>query len=215
QPPSTALDRTTALERGTLMTNLTAAPRLGRWKAASALVAAAALLAFAGSAGATVFTPTDGAQLQAAITSANSNPGADTIKLAAQGYTPSAPMTVTDAAGLVITGDPTVQGSLSTGFPTIDGGSVVPLQADMLTVSAGAKLTLKALTITSASDTSFAVIRNRGTLEVDNSALQGNNGAQIAASSGATTLVNSSDVSDGNDIGINNTSGTLRLFNST
>jgi hypothetical protein len=203
--------RTTSLERGNLMTDLTAARRLGRWRPALAVVVAAgALLAVADGASANVYTPVDGPGLQAAITSANSNPGPDTIKLASKNYQPSVPMTITDT--LTITGDPQFQPPGQN--PQIDGTFVNPLQSDLFTVNPGVSATFKAVSITGSSDIGFGVIRAKGTVELDNLALSGNNGTELVVDSGGTATANDANISDGTFHGIDN-SGTLVLNNST
>jgi hypothetical protein len=204
--------RTTALERGSLMTCTTAAPRLTRWKATLALlIAATAVLAFAAGAGATVYHPTDGPGLQSAITSANSNAGADTIVLNDAPYQPTAPMTITDT--LTITGDHANQATL--GGPTVEGSFVVPTQADVFTINPGVSVSMVGFVMTTASDIGFAVVRDKGNLRFDNMSLSGNNGTQLGLTSGATATITNSSINDGNSQGISSQNGTLVLNNST
>lgn len=192
------------------MTYPTGARRPRRWKAALGLaLATTALLVSATSAGAAVFTPTTGAALQTAVSSANSTAGADTIKLCNCNYLPSARMTITDS--LTITGDPQFQGPGQ--GPQIDGTAVVPLQSDLFTVNAGVKAVFKALTITGSGDVGFASIRSFGTTELDNLAVFGNNATELVVD-GGTTTANNANISDGTSNGITN-NATLILNNST
>jgi hypothetical protein len=194
------------------MTYPTVAVRLPRRRKAALGLALATtvLLAFAANAGATVYTPTTGPALQSAVSSANSNPGADTIKLCNCNYQTTTMMTITDP--LTITGDPQFQGPGQ--GPQIDGSFMSPPQQDLFVVNAGVSATFKALTITNAADNNFAVIRAKGTAELDNLALSGNNGTELIVDAGGKATANNANISDGTLDAIRN-SGTLVLNNST
>jgi hypothetical protein len=198
------------------MTHPTAVSRLARWK--SLLIAALATtttLAFAVGADAAVLTPAPGStSLATAITTANTNGDAsNTIILADGRYAPTGPLpTVTK--NLTITGDHSVQEPTSGGGPRVDGTNQNPPDSDLFTVNSGVTLTLEGFLITTASNNTNAVIRDNGILNLWNMALSGNNGIQLAVSSGATATVNESSINDGNSTGIT-TAGTLTLNNTT
>ena len=174
--------------------------------------AAGAMLAFAANASAApqTFTPANGAQLQSAITSANANPGADTILLQPVIYSPTAPMTITD--DLTISGDHSFQAT--TQGPFLDGTSVVPLQADMVTVGAGVTVRFQGFTVSSGSSAPFAAFRINGTGYFDGMVLSGNGGTQVAIGNAGTANITNTSIDNGLSIGINN-NGTANLLNSS
>jgi hypothetical protein len=180
------------------MTHSTVATRLGRWKAGLTLtVAAIAATGAAATAQATTYTPNTGPEMQAAVQSANSNPGPDTILLQPKLYQPTVPMAITD--DLTIKSPP---GQQAPPGVKIDGSFVQPLQSDLFTVSAGKKLTVRNILVTGSTDLSFAVFRINGSLEMYNSTISGNNGMQVAVGFGGNFVGNNSTISDGNDLGM-------------
>ncbi len=198
------------------MTHRTAAPRLARWKAplVAASIAAAAL-GFAAQADAAVLTPAPGAgTLAAAITTANTNGDAsNTIILADGRYAPTGPLP-TITKNLTITGDHSIQEPTVGGGPRIDGTNQNPPDSDLITVNSGVTATFEGFLVTTASNNTNAVIRDNGTANLWGMALSGNNGIQLAVSTGATATVNESSINDGNSTGIT-TAGALTLNNVT
>jgi hypothetical protein len=174
--------------------------------------AASAVLALAATANAApqTFTPATGPDLQAAITSANANPGADTILLQPVIYSPTAPMTITD--DVTISGDHSFQAA--TQGPAMDGTSVVPLQADMLTVSANVTARFQGFTVSSGSTSPFAAFKINGTAFFDGMVLSGNGGTQLSVGNSGTANVTNTSVDNGLSLGILN-NGTTTLLNSS
>jgi hypothetical protein len=214
------------------MSHSTAVPRLARWKAGlTLLVAAVAATGAASTAGATTYTPTNGAQLITAVNSANSNPGLDTIQLGPIIYQPTSPIpTITD--NLLIKGNPQQQAPPRA---QIDGGFVNPLQSDLFTVAAGKKLTFKDATVVGSGDIgNFSAFNVHGAFELDNAVISGNNGKAVTVDFGASWDATNSTIDDNNDFaitilgtanfnnvtvaynngGIDSSSGTLNVTNS-
>jgi hypothetical protein len=196
------------------MTNtITAATRSGPRKVLIALaIATSALLALAASASATIYPVNDAASLQAAITAANGNAGHDKIVMADGFYSPTAGMTITDR--LTITGDHASEGGFS--GPTLDGLSVVPLEADTFTVASGVTVDFIGFTITVASSFPGAVIRNNGDVRMHNMLLAGNFGIPYFGGSGSTALISNTAIGDNATTSLDALSGgTVTLANST
>jgi hypothetical protein len=199
------------------MTNSTAARRLAPWKAAVGIaVSAATAMGFAGSASAAIIPVAPGAgTLAAAISTANGNTDpSNTLTLGDGRYAPTAPLPPITKP-LTITGDHANQQPTAGGGARVDCTSLVPPEADVMTVNSGVSVTLQAFTFTTCANTpSFAVIRDKGNLTMWNMTLDGNNGVQLGVSTGATATVNNSVISDGNQEGIL-ADGTLVLNNVT
>jgi hypothetical protein len=214
---------TMALERSTLMSYPTAAPRLAPRKAALALVVAATTaLTFAPGAGAAIFRPTPGVKatsdptsLQNAIISANSSPDAqNTIVLSAGRYAP------TDALpnitkNLTITGDHALQAATSTaGPPLIDGSAETNANQDLIVIPANVNVTLEGFLINGAAQPGFYAINDAGNLKTWSMALSGNNGTNLLVSGAGTATINESTLDNDGNAGLKTNGGTTVLNNS-
>jgi hypothetical protein len=185
------------------------------WALALALVAFA-LLALAGRANATTYTPTTGPALVQAVIDANNNPGPDTILLNNAGvggliYFPDQPMVITDDLVIKKGGKPS-----STFQARITGQSVNPPQSDLFTVSAGVSAKFDTITIQTASDFGFGVFHNFGTMVLERSTISGNAGTDLLNEADATLTVNNSTISD--NVGspaLNDNGGTTTFNNSS
>jgi hypothetical protein len=181
------------------------------------MIAAAVLLTFANRASAATFTPIDGASLQSAVTSANTNTDAtNKIILADKLYQPTAPMTISKS-GLTITSDHANQAA--GGGATIDGsfiGAPAGGVPNVFVVNAGINARLWGFTIKlGGPDNTTPAIQDNGTLELQGMLLSGNNATQLTVGSGGTANIYNSCVCDGNAGGISGSSATVVLNNST
>jgi len=193
------------------MSNSAAAPRL-RASVAALAVGVMALLGCASVASANTFNATDGPSLVSAFTSANTNPGEDTIRLIGAGpWLLPSPVT--------ITGDVVVSGRLNSNYPaqqnSINGTFVSPPQSDTFTINPNVHATFKSVVVASASDSGFAVFRNFGTLDLLEVELSGNAGIPLVqeVSTAVANLYNTT--VDSNFALAFQVQGTLRLNNST
>lgn len=192
-------------------------PRL-RVGVVTSTIAALGLLAFTGTASATVFMPPDGTALVSAVNSANANPGPDTILLvpgdsnANSVYLPPAPLN--------ITGDLTIAKAGRTGSnvaPKIDGTIQSPPNVDRITIAAGANVDIRTVTMTSLGDGTAgqSSIRNSGTLRLENVALGGNAATSLTGTPLSTTTVDNSTLSDNSQNPAAQADSTMTFNNST
>jgi hypothetical protein len=193
------------------MTSSSATRRLGQWKArlVAAALAATACLAVTASANATTFNPLPPGGLDAAIASANSNPGPDTIVLQNAIYQPAGTLTITDP--VTITGDPkfTGQGARIDGGPAeaATPGDLFVVQADTV---------WKALTVqTSSENGSAAIDVQSGTTTTIGASFVGNNGSGLISQPGATVDAVNTNIGDGTSNAITSNGGNVNLLNDT
>jgi hypothetical protein len=169
-----------------------------------------------------VFTPTDSAQLQDAVSKADAQPAGtlSVIMLSATGaiggaYVPTQPLAL--SGNVEITGSPSQQATTGT-EPRIDGGTLFNLSPvpNMFTINSGANVLFKAVEITGGGSTTTAAIQvnSGGTLRIENSAVDSNPGTGVNVASGGSAVITNSDISDGTFDGIEN-SGSLTLINDT
>jgi hypothetical protein len=178
-------------------------------------LAALAVLALAGRAFATTYTPNSGPELQQAIINANNNPGRDTILLnnagVAMSYLPDTAMTITD--------DLTIKKGSRIGSAAqavISGQAVVPLQSDLFTINPNVNVKFDTLIVKTSSDFGFGVFHNNGNMVLERSAITGNAGTDLINELGATLTVNNSTISDNvSSPALNNNGGTATLNNSS
>src|SRR6266545_874022 len=162
-------------ERHHSMTHSQAGLRRARWGAAMA-IAAVSLLTFTAGANAAIFHPVDGPTFQAAVTTANTNgPGRDTIVMPNFLIPPLSPVTITN--DLLITSDHGYQAVND--LPVLDGSSVSPPDADFVTINSGATVHMEGFQISVGSTDPSAVLKNFGTLYLDNMLLNGNAGRPL------------------------------------
>jgi hypothetical protein len=192
-------------------------PRVRRG-ALSLVLGTSALLMLAGSASAAVFTPANGADLVAAVSSANATPNVpDTILLnTAQSsslvYQPPLPMVITD--------DLTIKKSGKAGTGNIraqiNGQAVAPIENDLFTIAAGVNVRFETVIVQAAATTGFNVFNNSGNLTIARSSMSGNNGQIFLNQAGATLTVDSSTANDNNDgQALDNQGGTVTFNQSS
>jgi hypothetical protein len=172
-------------------------------------VAAVWLLALAASASAEVYVARSTAQLVEAVGKANANSGANKIVLTGGAYLPSTTLSITNTTGVQ-----TIEGTGVPPVAKIEGGAVEPFPSPVITVRAGASLTLKSVLESSGGGNGVTAIDDFGTLEIASSTLAGNNGPAVSVESGASATVRNSTLSDGLDFGLID-NGSASFFNST
>jgi hypothetical protein len=208
------------------MWKTTAATRLAVLKGAAVAGVLATAALVTGTASAEVFVlpvglnaETNGANLAAAITTANSNGGSNTIVLGAGTYAPTTDLPAVTDPNLTITAPHAVQ-SVNGQGPIINGANTGGVDAPILTVNAGGGLTIYGIdirTVGLAGGSSPDIISN-GTLTVLNSAIHANLGpyqVQINAGSGTINDTLIADDSFGGAIDNESGNGTLNLNNDT
>jgi hypothetical protein len=202
----------TTKERNLMLRSLPHA-RLHGWRAVP-LLAVAALLTVAATANATIFTPTTGAQLQTAITNANTNPGPDTIRIPS-GTTlqPTAPMLLTDTSRTTITASHSNDAAADKAV--ISGVAIAPTAVSAITIAVGADVAMHGFTFTqSVIDDGFGAIQNDGTLTLDGMQVSGANAIGVRTSNGSTTRITNSCICDNLTQGVSG-GGTNTIINST
>lgn len=197
---------------------------LALWKAAVVAGALATSAAFAGTASAAVFVINppagntgvqNGALLATAITNANnSTDPSSTIVLKEASYNPSSPFPAIQK-NLRIVGDHTNQ-ELN-GGTNILGASLSPSDQTLITINAGATLTLEALKIgqTGTNPGNTAAVVDNGNLVMHGADLLANlSPNQLLVNSGGTATLNNSLVGDGSQGAIDIELGTVTLNHS-
>jgi hypothetical protein len=182
-----------------------------------ALPAVAAVMTFAPSADAAVYTPTNGAQLTADITAANAAGGSNEIILApAVAYFPTTPMVVTPGDYLEITGPPQNPAINQSHGTFISGGDVVPSASNTFTVEPGAYAIFKGFGTEALSTMGFSGFLVEGKAEFDNMEIQAFGNAIQAESTTQTAnvYVNDSAVVDGSEVGVLSDSVSNTILNS-
>jgi hypothetical protein len=148
-----------------------------------------------------------GSWLETAVASADSRSGPSTITLRAGVYLPTAPLRVD--------GDLTVVGPASGGDARLDGGSVQPFPSDLIVVAAHAKLTLWNLELSTGGGEGLAgAVDDFGEVDIESSAVAGNEGPGVIVEPGAVATLRNSTLSDGSAVGLID-DGAASLLNST
>jgi hypothetical protein len=151
--------------------------------------------------------------LDAAVASANSNPGPDTIVLQSAEYVPATALTITGPT--TITGSPTFQGSGARINGTTAEGAT---PGDLFIIGDATHsplVTFKALQIFGGSELGSGVIHlTNGTLSLQNDSISNNPGTAVLTDFGTTTNSVNTDLSDQTGNAVTN-NGTITLLNNT
>ncbi len=154
--------------------------------AVSLTVAVACLgLLAASPASATTFVVKNTLELEKAIASSNQNTEANTIELAAGTYQPTKTLIITNTGGTQTIAGPVGSIGVFTPGAKISGSNVVPIGAsehELITVPIGVSLAVKHVVVTGGGSASNSAIEDYGSLDVENSTIDGNVGTQIKRS---------------------------------
>lgn len=177
---------------------------LRRLLAAGATATALALAA--SPAAAATYTAHDGVSLGAAVSAADSQPGASTIDLSPGVYTPDTTLT--------ISGDVTINGPSGPGSKIV-GSAVTPVGSSLFEIGPNAHATFVDLTVTTAGSVGGdPAVDVAGAVDLEGSTLAGNSGPDLTVEPGATATVRDSTLSDGLGAGLVD-DGAARVLNST
>jgi hypothetical protein len=162
-----------------------------------------------GTATAATFSATNTATLLTAISDANATSGSNTITLAAGIYGPTSTVNLTNTSGTT-----TIEGpSTGVGTATLEP-NFTTVQEVFISVAANAKVDLRNLVVSNGGGLGDPSIDDFGTLDVDDSALSGNNGAAVFVEAGATANITGSTIGADQDYGMI-VDGTANLVNAT
>ncbi len=179
-----------------------------RWcrHAVSLTVAVACLgLLAASPASATTFVVKSTLELEKAVASANQNAEANTIELAAGTYQPTKTLIITNTGGTQTIAGPVGSIGIFTPGAKISGSNVVPVGAsehELITVPIGVSLAVKHVVVTGGGSASNSAIEDQGSLNVENSTIDGNVGTQINVHGGAVASLTNSTLADGLELGM-------------
>jgi hypothetical protein len=176
------------------------------YSAALALVASASFLMLAAGANAATIVVHNAAELEAAVTTANGNAQANTIELVGGSYVPGKSLVFTDTSGPQTIAGPVGTIGVASTSAVLNGGNVSPVtgtsEKELFAIKTGVTLTLKHVDITTAGGEGSAAIEDAGTLDVENSTIDGNTTNQILVASGAVANLTNSILSDGHELGL-------------
>jgi hypothetical protein len=179
--------------------------RLRRYTAVLALAATASFLMLAAGANAATIVVKNTTELEKAVTTANGNTEANTIELTAGTYLPLKTMVFTNTHGTQTLAGPVGKTGEATPGAKISGASVTPTpptEQELLTVSAGVSLAVKHVVVTGGGSASNSAVEDQGSLNVENSTIDGNTGTQINVHGGATASLTNSTLADGLELGM-------------
>jgi hypothetical protein len=170
-----------------------------------------------GAAPAATFSADSAATLMTAVNEANAATGSSTITLAAGvSYLPPVTLTFSNRSGTTtVEGQAITPSSPSTRRAALGGASVMPFPSDLVDVLAGARVDFENVTIAGAGGSGgYPAINDFGSVVIDDSTMQGDDGPSLLVQSGASATLRDSTIGQGLDFGIVD-DGTASLFNST
>jgi hypothetical protein len=172
-------------------------------------------VAWVGNAGAATFPATSTQTFMAAVASANSSPGDNTIDVAAGVYSPPQTVELTNKTGTLTIVGPAPSASVQGSLAHFTGGALVtPMPgASVFEVDAGVTASFENIDITTAGSAGNGVIDDNGTVSIVQSTITGA-GPGLTIEPNSTGSMLNSTISDGLDFGIID-DGTLTLTNST
>jgi len=169
---------------------------IGRHRLTGAVALAAALVVVQGPGGASAreYQAGTAAALAAALAAAEDAPGPDTIRLAPGVYLPG--------QTLELRGSLTIEGPATAPGARLDGGSVEPYPAPLLSVARGANVTLRDVLASTGGGGAQGAVEVLGSARIEASAIIGSNGPGLTVADGGRAVVENTTISDGGGAGI-------------
>jgi len=176
--------------------------------------AAVSLAVLTPGAGAATFDVKNTAELETDVASANGNKEANTIVLASGSYVPVKSLALTNTSGVQTIEGPTSSPSVRGSTAIISGSSVEPFPSHLFIVDPSVSATIKNLEIGASGGSNTAAIEDEGSLTIESTTLEGNEGPGVSVTDKGTLTARNSTVSEDAEFGVL-VDGTASFFNST
>ena len=176
--------------------------------------AAVSLAVLTPGAGAATFDVKNTAELETDVASANGNKEANTIVLASGSYVPVKSLALTNTSGVQTIEGPTSSPSVRGSTAIISGSSVEPFPSHLFIVDPSVSATIKNLEIGASGGSNTAAIEDEGSLTIESTTLEGNEGPGVSVTDKGTLTARNSTVSEDAEFGVL-VDGTASLINST
>jgi hypothetical protein len=176
--------------------------------------AAVSLAVLTPGAGAATFDVKNTAELETDVASANGNKEANTIVLASGSYVPVKSLALTNTSGVQTIEGPTSSPSARGSTAIISGSSVEPFPSHLFIVDPSVSATIKNLEIGASGGSNTAAIEDEGSLTIESTTLEGNEGPGVSVTDKGTLTARNSTVSEDSEFGVL-VDGTASFFNST
>jgi hypothetical protein len=176
--------------------------------------AAVSLAVLTPGASAATFDVKNTAELETDVASANGNKEANTIVLASGSYVPVKTLALTNTSGVQTIEGPTSSPSVRGSTAIISGSSVEPFPSHLFIVNLSVSATIKNLEIGASGGSNTAAIEDEGSLTIESTTLEGNEGPGVSVTDKGTLTARNSTISEDSEFGVL-VDGTASFFNST